>query len=165
MVMLYLKKNCILVLLLILLPGFAWDAVAQQAVVEGFVYEQPTGKSKNMPLPGATVVWSNSTNGTITDSRGFFSLKIEIDLPAMLVVSYVGYQSDTIRINKPGPITVALKSSVSLSTVNIEGRQDATMISTIKPINVEQIGKKELLKAACCNLSESFETNASVNVS
>jgi outer membrane receptor for ferrienterochelin and colicins len=38
------------------------------------------------------------------------------------------------------------------------------MISTIMPLNVEQVTQKELLKAACCNLSESFETNASVNV-
>jgi outer membrane receptor for ferrienterochelin and colicins len=159
------KNSFSLLLLLMLFPGFLRDAVAQQSVVEGFVYEFSAGKSKNVPLPGATVVWSNSTQGTTTNSKGFFSLKIVPDLPALLVVSYVGYQSDTIRINNPGPITVALKSSVSLLTVNIEGRQDATLISTIKPINVEQIGKKELLKAACCNLSESFETNASVNVS
>jgi len=37
-------------------------------------------------------------------------------------------------------------------------------ISTIDPIKTEKIGEKELLKAACCNLSESFETNPSVDV-
>jgi len=52
-----------------------------------------------------------------------------------------------------------------LNTVTVEGRQESTVLSTIKPINTEQLGQKELLKAACCNLSESFETNPSVNVS
>lgn len=51
-----------------------------------------------------------------------------------------------------------------LNAVNVEAKQDASMYSTIKPINTEILGKKELLKAACCNISESFSTNASVDV-
>jgi outer membrane receptor for ferrienterochelin and colicin len=35
----------------------------------------------------------------------------------------------------------------------------------INPIKVESIGEEELCKAACCNLSESFETNPSVDIS
>ena len=31
-------------------------------------------------------------------------------------------------------------------------------------MNVEHVTERELLKAACCNLSESFETNPTVNV-
>jgi outer membrane receptor protein involved in Fe transport len=37
-------------------------------------------------------------------------------------------------------------------------------ISRLKTLHVEEIGEGELRKAACCNLSESFETNASVDV-
>jgi outer membrane receptor for ferrienterochelin and colicins len=35
----------------------------------------------------------------------------------------------------------------------------------LNPIGVKKISEKELLKAACCNLSESFETNPAVDVS
>ncbi len=151
--------------LLLLLSCSLFTASAQQAFVEGTVYEQSSGDKIKSPLPGASVFWANTTIGTTTDEKGFFRLEAEKGFPGLLVFSYVGYRTDTIRVIKAGAIQVILQSSVSLTAVNIEGRQDATMISTIKPINVEQVGKKELLKAACCNLSESFETNPSVNVS
>ena len=38
------------------------------------------------------------------------------------------------------------------------------MISTMQPINTQKITEGELLKAACCNLSEAFETNPTINV-
>ncbi len=41
---------------------------------------------------------------------------------------------------------------------------NTTKVSLMKPMKVEEIGKGELLKAACCNLSESFETTPSVDV-
>ena len=109
--------------------------------------------------------WLNSLKGTTTDNTGKFNLEIIDTLPAKLVISFVGYKSDTILINKSGEYKILLKSNIELNAVTVEGRQDATVISTIKPLNSELIGEKELLKAACCNLSESFETNPSVNVS
>ena len=46
----------------------------------------------------------------------------------------------------------------------IKQRQKTTTINMLDPIKSEKIGSKELLKAACCNLSESFETTPSVDV-
>lgn len=157
-----LKINLILLAFLICI----YDSATSQILnVEGYVYEQSLNNKTPLPLPGATVTWNGTNKGTITDSKGYFSVTQPSTLPATLVFSYVGFQSDTIEIIKSGSIKITLKSSNELSAVNIEGRQESTLMSTIKPINSELIGKKELLKAACCNLSESFETNASVNVS
>ncbi len=139
--------------------------IMAQLQVEGYVFEKTAGSKKHSPLPGATVYLINSTTGTITDTTGFFRITVSEPLPVNLVISYVGFRSDTLTISKPETVKVFLQSTVSLSTVTIEGKQEATLISTIKPINTELIGQKELLKAACCNLSESFETNPSVNVS
>ena len=50
-----------------------------------------------------------------------------------------------------------------LKQVIIEGESSASSINTVNPVNMESLNKKELLKAACCNLSESFETNNSVD--
>jgi len=49
--------------------------------------------------------------------------------------------------------------------VSIIGGKAATTLSKKEAGLVFNIDKKELLKAACCNLSESFETNATVDVS
>jgi outer membrane receptor for ferrienterochelin and colicins len=140
------------------------SSIAQSGYVTGTVWEFSESKS-NLPLAGASVFWNNTTIGTVTTPDGNFSLELPSQLPAKLVISFVGFQSDTVEIKSAQKLTIRLKPSISLKAVTVEGRQDATQISTVKPINIEQVNQKELLKAACCNLSESFETNASVNVS
>lgn len=118
------------------------------------------------PIAFANVFWLQTTAGTTTDQTGYFELTIsELLENSKLVVSYVGYHSDTITVSAQGNIgPILLKSSVELATVEIEGRTDSKAISLMEPLIVENIGGAELRKAACCNLSESFETNATVDV-
>ncbi len=52
-----------------------------------------------------------------------------------------------------------------LNEVQITGRQDNTFVSKLKTQATTVISVGELQRAACCNLAESFETNASVDVS
>ncbi|MEN8251054.1 MAG: TonB-dependent receptor, partial [Bacteroidota bacterium] len=60
---------------------------------------------------------------------------------------------------------VKLKSSIQLDEVGIVYRQPSTQVDYARAVKSEYISEKELLKAACCNLSESFETSPSVDVS
>lgn len=55
--------------------------------------------------------------------------------------------------------------TVGLTTVTITGSKPAHAFDKNAAGLTENISDKELLKAACCNLSESFETNATVDVS
>lgn len=52
---------------------------------------------------------------------------------------------------------------INLKGADVSYERSGVMIS-IQPIKTEMIGIKELRKAACCNLGESFETNATVDV-
>lgn len=52
----------------------------------------------------------------------------------------------------------------NLQEVTVKKRRAATQISMLDPLKKELISQRELLKAACCNLSESFETTPSVDV-
>lgn len=127
-----------------------------------------TGKindTENSPVIGANVYWKGTTIGTTTDQHGSFEID-PVEFPASLIVSFVGYNPDTLLFQKhpSGPVKVVLQNTIELKTVEIEERQQTTHISTINPINVEKITQGELKKAACCNLSESFETNATVDV-
>lgn len=56
-------------------------------------------------------------------------------------------------------------SKVQLKEFSVKSKQTTTYISALNPVRTETITSKELLKAACCNLSESFDTNPSVDVS
>ena len=60
---------------------------------------------------------------------------------------------------------VIMVDGYEMEVVEITYRKKTTEISFINVINAESITREELNKAACCNLSESFETNPSVDVS
>ena len=82
-----------------------------------------------------------------------------------LIIQYVGYNADTIHIEKAGYIEVVLREGIMLDEVEIKERKRSIEVSYISPIKMRKISQRELTKAACCNLSESFETNPAVDVS
>lgn len=52
----------------------------------------------------------------------------------------------------------------TLKTVTVEGKRKGLKKSLTGTANTTLVTSKELLKAACCNLAESFETNPSIDV-
>jgi outer membrane receptor for ferrienterochelin and colicin len=151
--------------LLILFVIFFFQQVLVAQQLKGKVLgENEKGIQEN--LPAANVYWQGTTNGTTTDLDGFFQLSIPDSLPARLIISSVGFESDTILVssNLQKEVTILLKGMISLGIIEVEEKQSTTMNKIFTPINQEVISSKELLKAACCNLSESFSTNASVDV-
>ncbi len=131
--------------------------------IEGKVKED-SGQGDEVPLIGANVYWLNNLAGTTTDPEGNFRLK-RFPEETHLVVSYVGYQPDTIDVSEQEYILVELQSTLTIDELRVVHREKSTKIGYLEPLKVEKIGQKELVKAACCNLSESFETNPSVDVS
>lgn len=127
--------------------------------------EDPTGKSD--PIYGAKVRLLKSGKGAITSESGEFQLILPKELPDRMVVSARGFYSDTIIVDKDdrfAGMAITLFSDVILPDVVVEYRKSSRNISRMKVLHVEELTSKELRKAACCNLSESFETNASVDV-
>jgi outer membrane receptor for ferrienterochelin and colicins len=115
-------------------------------------------------LPGANVVWAGTTVGTSTNAAGFFSIKRAKNADK-LVISFVGYKTDTVTVNPDETyIKHYLGQQNNMNEVVVVGRAPGTFISKIDPVMTVKITGAELCKAACCNLSESFETNASVDV-
>lgn len=121
-------------------------------------------QGKEQPLVGANVFWLGTTVGTITDERGIFHLD-RSSQTTLLVISYVGYRTDTVDTRGKTDLSIQLAASTTIDEVAVSHRTKSTQISRVDPIKTYHIDEKELLKAACCNLSESFETNPSVDIS
>ena len=123
------------------------------------------------PLVGANVYWANTGVGVATDLDGNFTLmpvkgerlkmKGEWDL---LVASFVGCHNDTIEVKNREPLTIVLVDETVLDEVTIIERKMGVLKSRTSAFDTQTIGTDELCRAACCNLSEAFETNASVDV-
>lgn len=141
---------------------FAALGTQGQSRVSGVVIEE-TLDGKFHPIPVANVYWLGTQEGTVTDTNGYFEID-RIQDARRLVISYVGYRSDTITVEQPNKLTIVLKQANTLGEVDVIYRQKGTEISYMDPLKTEVMGEKELYKAACCNLSESFETNPSIDV-
>ncbi len=84
---------------------------------------------------------------------------------ANLIVSYIGFENDTLEVAEGMEwLEVTLSDNTTLNEVVIAERVPGAHISRTETIFTQKITIGELQKAACCNLSESFETNASVDV-
>lgn len=117
-------------------------------------------------LPGANVYWAGTSVGTATDVHGDFTIPAPENWPARLIVSFVGYRTDTLTLQRPptAPLAIALRWAVEMGPVEIVDRVSGTRMDSRTITSTEIIGQKELKRAACCDLSESFETNATVDV-
>lgn len=115
------------------------------------------------PLIGAHVYWAGTNEGTVTDEQGDFEIEI-VRQTKLLVTSYLGYHNDTTLITTRDPIKIVMVSSDELDEVVITRRKQEVLRSRFSTFDIQTIGKGEICRLACCNLSESFETNASVDV-
>ena len=135
------------------------------AQIKGLI--QGADGSQKKPIYGAKIKLLQAKSGTVSREDGTFELVLPKELPDTLVISAFGYNPDTLIVSKKDRFTalnVILYSDKLLPEILIEYRKNGHSISRLKTLHVEELTAIELRKAACCNLSESFETNASVDV-
>lgn len=116
-----------------------------------------TGKvsdNSGIPVIGANVVEKGTTNGTITDVNGNFSL--DVNNEAVLLISYIGYNTQEISVVGKSTLNLTLtedsqsleevvvmgygvqkKKLVTGSTVQVKG-DDIQKLSTISPLTAMQ---------------------------
>jgi len=147
-------------LILLFLFGFSLNG---QEILEGRVLAKEGNET--VPLIGANVFWMNTQTGTITDEKGKFSLPY-LGPEEQLIMSFIGFTSDTLKVNENKFLIRFLDESSSgeLDEVTLIQRRKAIQKSYLEAQNIVNVNSAELLKAACCNLSESFETNPSIDV-
>jgi outer membrane receptor for ferrienterochelin and colicins len=139
------------------------DGGHEITLVKGVVLQENT-KGKFEPMPNASVYWLGTGKGVVTDSLGVFEINTDTKTQ-QLVISYTGFKADTLTVVHANDLKVIMASKGQLSEVTVFSRQLGSFIPYMNPIRTQVMTGTELLKAACCNLSESFETNPSVDVS
>jgi outer membrane receptor for ferrienterochelin and colicins len=151
-------KLKIVYILLALMPILS----SAQETFRGMVMVKENGKIGG--LEGATVYWKGTEIGTTTDGKGWFTLDYKSEYEE-LVISFLGYRTDTITIDSnTTELHHLLTEGNELEEVIIKTRRKTTAVSYLATSNLSNISSEELLNAACCNLSESFETNPSIDV-
>lgn len=149
--------------ILFLLSVFVPLVLFSQENFKGMVMVKD-GSNAVSGLPGASVYWLGTTIGTVSNTKGWFQLPMS-SKSKKLVISFVGYKTDTVSVVKGKVLHHFLTETNGLEEVVLKARKESTSTSFFAPMNTISINESELLKAACCNLAESFETNPSIDVS
>jgi len=148
---------------------FVWILVhvpilVAQEYLTGTVFEKDSS-GKLISLVGVNVYWLETEIGTSTRENGVFKIPI-VKQSNRLVFTMVGYTSDTLSIEKEQNLKIVLRQKdIQFGDIEIVGQKKSTYGDYISIENKSVITTGELKKAACCTLSESFETNPSIDVS
>ena len=134
-----------------------------QTTFRGMIMDKNNPKD-NLGISGATVHWLNTNVSAVTNEKGWFTIAYKSEYKK-LVINYLGYKSDTITIKDLKPLHHFLTPESELEEITINAKKRTTQKSFFETTNMFTVNAGELLKAACCNLAESFETNPSIDVS
>lgn len=139
--------------------------IYSQQMLNGRVVEKNEA-GKIVPLTGVNILWKGTQVGTITDLDGKFSVPYKNEFKE-IIASMVGYKTISLNIkNAEEPVEIIMQvEAAQLGEVGVVGKQNTTFSDYLSIENKGIMTDKELFKAACCNLSESFETNPSIDVS
>ncbi|WP_081997751.1 SusC/RagA family TonB-linked outer membrane protein [Wocania ichthyoenteri] len=152
-------------LLLLLIFMINQSVFAQESIVTGTVVDTET----QQPLPGATVLLKGTSNGVSTDFDGKFSLKITSP-DAVLVVSYVGYQTKEVQVGNQEKIVINLEiDSSTLDEVVVIGygtQKKVNLSGAVEVVDMDIIEDRPIanvsqgLQGAVSNLNITFGNGA-----
>lgn len=152
-------KKYILNSLILFIPCILFS----QVTFRGMIMDRNNSKA-NLGVEGASVHWLNTNVGAVTNAKGWFAISYKTEYKK-LVISYLGYKTDTVTIRNLEPLHHFITPQSELEEITIKSKRNAVQKSTFSTVNMFTVNSEELLKAACCNLAESFETNPSIDVS
>jgi len=154
-------RNKLILLIFLCNPCSSFSQVSN--LIKGIVSEKNT-KGIREPISGAQIQWIGDKNGVSTNAEGYFEL-LKSSKSNQLLVRCIGFESDTIEVDQEQFLQILLTSKTTLKEMAVQYERKSSEISFIDPWKTTTMNEKELFKSACCNLSESFETNPSVDVS
>ena len=123
-------------------PGITKTATVNASNVTGVVVD-----ASGVPLIGVNVLEKGTTNGTITDFDGKFTLNVSSP-NAKLVISYIGYVSQEVLAPKNGELKVVLKEDTeTLEEVVVAGygtQKKANLSGSVSSVDSEQLQNRPI---------------------
>ncbi len=119
---------------------------AQSITVTGTVQDEG-----GVFLPGATIKEKETTNGTITDIDGQFSLLIK-STQSTLLISSVGFEDQTVELNGKDKISITLKPALNqlseLIVVAYNTTKKANLTGAVSSVKMSEIDGLPISNAA-----------------
>lgn len=150
-------------LIFLFLSFFTFNIFSQELISGNVTYINELNIES--PLEGVSVYWEDLSFGATTNSNGDYSLPSSTT-SNKLIFKFIGFKKDLVEISSIKLYNhLMVIDNNQLDEVVVNKRKKTIQKSYFKTQNIINVSSDELLKAACCNISESFETNPSIDVS
>ena len=120
-----------------------------QQVGDGRIIKGTILDATGIPVIGANVMVKGTTNGTITDMDGKFSL--EVDKNAILVVSYIGYANQEIKVGNQNTLSITMKEDAEaldeLVVVGYGTVKKSDLTGSVGSVSMEDVNKVGITSA------------------
>lgn len=130
--------------LIVLLCSFSATALAQKITVKGTVTD-----ANNEPLIGVSILQKGTSNGTVSDIDGKFTMQAESG--SLLVVSYVGYTSQEVRATS-APLQIKLiEDNAELDEVVVVGygtQRKVNLTGSVSAVTAKELANKPVTSTA-----------------
>ncbi len=152
------KGLCLLFSLLLLASGgsaYAFDSHPVSQVQDNVISVSGTVKdTKGEPLIGVSVLVKGTTNGTVTDLEGNFSLKVSVG--DILEFSYIGYASQSVTVANSKLLNIVLGEDTQTLNEVVVTALGIKRAEKALSYNVQQIKSDELVRTKDANFVNSL---------
>lgn len=134
-----------------------------------FSFAQTTVKGKitdnnGQPLPGANIIVTGTTTGTISDYDGNYTLTVNQDPPFTIQISSVGFETVNQEVTtNPQTIDVTLTEGTELDEVVISASRTPERVFE-SPVTIERFGLKEIKNTASADFYDGLENLKGVDI-
>ncbi|MFD1614567.1 TonB-dependent receptor [Gelatiniphilus marinus] len=142
-----------------LLLFFCAFSNAQTTAISGTVVDD-----NGQPLPGANIIVSGTSTGTVTDFDGAFNLNVSQNPPFSVQASMIGFSTATIEVTTNNQVlNFVLNEGTSLDEVVISASRTPERIFE-SPVTVERLGLKEIKNTASADFYDGLENLKGVDI-
>ncbi len=134
-------------------------SVHSQTTITGNVLD-----NNGLPVLGANIIVTGTSQGTVTDFDGNFTLTVSEQPPFAVAISNVGYETATFQVTTNNQvINVVLVEGTSLDEIVISASRTPERIFE-SPVTVERFGIKEIKNTASASFYGGLESLKGVDV-
>ena len=148
-------------ILLLFLLTLTFQAYAQNTTLKGTVLDAETKE----PVIGANITVKGKLTGTITDSKGFFTLNTTASLPLEIIISSLGFQKQEIQVSSAADqISVGLnqKSELMDEVVVSASRVEENIMKS--PVSIEKMDLKSIRESPSINFYDGLQNIKSIEM-
>jgi outer membrane receptor protein involved in Fe transport len=156
----YMRKNCHLIVALLVVNFIAIAGFSQTITVSGTVRNSITKE----PIPSVSVLVKGSSSGTFTNENGSFKLTVD-KTPVVLVFSSVGYETQEVTASNAGAavdVDFVPASSLGQEVVVSASRVPERILES--PVSIERISNVAIRNSAASNYYDIVQNIKGVDV-